>query len=108
MLQPAGAMNVLPAVVVRGVSAVSFSGRVAGVDGVVAVGVVGAVGVGRFGSGVDEGFDGDEQAANRSVTVKARMWADTITSQITGDRYKRLAPARSPCRYVCALLDDAL
>src|SRR5262245_53169406 len=86
MLQPAGAMNVLPCVVVRGVSAASFSSRASGADGggvgaaagAEADGAAGSVAAAAVGTDIAVGLDGDEQAATSSVTVHARMGIYTI------------------------------
>jgi hypothetical protein len=74
--QPTGAMNVLPAVVVRGASAVNFSaGVLAGSSGRATGGLSPAFGFAGGVSGSDE-----EHAATRSRAARARIARDLITA----------------------------
>jgi hypothetical protein len=71
-------MNGLPVVVVRGVSAVSVSGRAAagGGDCGIAAGGSAAGGVAagdRLGAATSDGLGADEQPTMRSVTINVRM-----------------------------------
>jgi hypothetical protein len=69
-----GAVGVLA--VVFGVSAVSgsdFASAGAGGAGVAGVAVLAGVAADEAGSGRAGGFDGDEQATTRNVTISARM-----------------------------------
>jgi hypothetical protein len=93
MLQPAGAMNGLPVVVVRGVSAVSVSDRAAGGGGDSGLPVersaVGEVAAGDWlRSATSDGLGADEQPAMKSMTINVRMI--THTPVIRGVRSIRL------------------